>query len=149
IAWSARAKIYLDRSTDGGKTFGKDTIIENQPPGWDFDVPGIFRANGFPMMASDVNPASRFYGRIYLMWSDQRRGVTDVYLKYSPDNGRTWMPSTRVNTDSTINHHFFPAMTLDPMTGHIFIVFYDRRNYNDVTTDVFLARSTDGGVSFT
>ena len=80
IAWCGRDTIYFDRSLDGGRTFGHDRAIELQPGGWNFKVPGIFRANGFPMLSSDMNPASPFYGRLYIMWSDQRRGVTDVRI---------------------------------------------------------------------
>jgi hypothetical protein len=83
-----------------------------------------------------------------VMWSDQRRGVTDVYSIYSTDTGSTWSNPLRVNTDSAMNHHFFPSMTIDPVTGHIFVAFYDRRNYLDSETDVYLARSMDGGASF-
>jgi hypothetical protein len=39
-------------------------------------------------------------------------------------------------------------MTIDQTTGEIIIVFYDRRNYNDNNTDVYIARSTDGGETF-
>ena len=39
-------------------------------------------------------------------------------------------------------------MTIDQVTGYIWIVFYDRRNYFDNQTDVFLAVSMDGGQSF-
>jgi hypothetical protein len=41
-------------------------------------------------------------------------------------------------------------MTVDQSTGFIWIVFYDRRNdiSNNNSTDVFLAKSTDGGNSF-
>src|SRR5665213_3288384 len=79
IVWSGHNKIFFDESSNGGKSFGPERAIADQPGGWDFVVPGIFRANGFPMIVSDLNPASPFYGRLYVMWSDQRRGVTDVY----------------------------------------------------------------------
>ena len=148
VAWSAHNKIYLDRSTDGGKSFGRDRIIADQPGGWDFAVPGISRANGLPMLSSDLDTMSSYYGRLYLLWSDQRRGVTDVYFSFSSDDGSTWTSAARVNSDSAMNHHFFPSMSVDPLTGHIFIVFYDRRNYEDNQTDVYLARSTDGGATF-
>lgn len=148
IVWSGHNKIFFDCSTDRGLSFGKDRAIADQPGGWDFVVPGIFRANGFPMIASDLNPTSPFYGRLYVTWSDQRRGVTDVYSIYSTDNGSTWSNPLQVNNDSAMNHHFFPSMAVDPETGHVFIVFYDRRNYLDSETDVYLARSTDGGQSF-
>ena len=148
IAWCGRDTIYFDRSLDGGRTFGHDRAIELQPGGWNFKVPGIFRANGFPMLSSDMNPSSPFYGRLYIMWSDQRRGVTDVYTMHSDDAGLSWSKRQRVNTDSSLQHHFFPSMTVDPVTGHLFIVYYDRRAYQDARTDVYLATSVDGGVSF-
>ncbi len=148
IVWSGHDSIYFDESTNGGRSFGAEHAIASQPGGWDFVVPGIFRANGFPMIVSDLNPQSPFYGRVYVMWSDQRRGVTDVYAMYSSNSGKTWSTPQRVNNDSAKNHHFFPSMTIDPVTGHVFLVFYDRRNYTDSETDVYLARSVDGGASF-
>jgi len=39
-------------------------------------------------------------------------------------------------------------MTLDQVTGNIYIIFYDRRNYSDTNTDVYVAVSEDGGNSF-
>ncbi|MBN1632612.1 MAG: T9SS type A sorting domain-containing protein [Ignavibacteria bacterium] len=39
-------------------------------------------------------------------------------------------------------------MSVDPVTGYIYVVFYDRRNYTTFLTDVYLARSTDGGQTF-
>ncbi len=39
-------------------------------------------------------------------------------------------------------------MSLDPVTGYLYIIFYDRRNYSDNYTDVYLAVSRDGGNSF-
>ena len=39
-------------------------------------------------------------------------------------------------------------MAIDQANGNIYIVFYDRRNYDDRNTDVYLARSTDGGETF-
>ena len=150
IAWCGRDSIFFDKSRDGGKTFGKDQVIMDQPGGWDFKVPGVLRTNGFPMLLSDLNMASPYYGRLYLMWSDQRRGVTDVYVVHSDLFGApsSWSKPLRVNTDSALNHHFFPSMTLDPVTGHLFVVFYDRRAYTTNETDVYLASSSDGGASF-
>ena len=40
-------------------------------------------------------------------------------------------------------------MAVDETNGYIYIVYYDRRNYEDNQTDVYLARSTDGGEIFT
>ncbi|MEA3446012.1 MAG: T9SS type A sorting domain-containing protein, partial [Bacteroidota bacterium] len=45
-------------------------------------------------------------------------------------------------------HQFLTWMALDQATGFLWFVFYDRRNYNDNLTDVFMAVSKDGGQSF-
>jgi hypothetical protein len=39
-------------------------------------------------------------------------------------------------------------MTVDPVTGKIWVVYFDRRNYTDTRTDVFMAVSEDGGNTF-
>jgi hypothetical protein len=39
-------------------------------------------------------------------------------------------------------------MTVDQITGYIYVIFYDRRNYTDNNTDVYLAMSKDGGNTF-
>jgi hypothetical protein len=40
-------------------------------------------------------------------------------------------------------------MSVDPFTGGIHIVFYDRRSHTDETTNVYVASSFDGGETFT
>jgi hypothetical protein len=54
-----------------------------------------------------------------------------------------------VNTDETGREHFFPWMTVDPVTGIVYVVYYDRRDTDGDGTDVYVSRSTDGGGSFT
>nr|MBK9651772.1 hypothetical protein [Bacteroidota bacterium] len=39
-------------------------------------------------------------------------------------------------------------MTVDQATGYLYFVFYDRRNYTNNQTDVYVAVSTDGGTTF-
>ena len=149
LAWSGPLGIMFDRSTDGGSTFGKDIFVANQPGGWDFGVPGIYRCNGLPVTACDVS-RSKYRGSVYVLWSDQRNGIdnTDVFLAKSTDGGLTWGPARRVNDDLTVTHQFFPWLAVDQANGNVYVVFYDRRNTIGNMTEVYLARSTDGGVTF-
>jgi hypothetical protein len=39
-------------------------------------------------------------------------------------------------------------MAVDQATGAVYVVYYDRREYDDNQTDVYLAYSNDGGASF-
>ena len=42
----------------------------------------------------------------------------------------------------------FHWLSVDSTNGFLYCVFYDRRNYSDNQTDVFLAVSRDGGNTF-
>lgn len=147
VVWSYGEKIYFDISADMGKTWlEKDMVIATQPGGWAFDIPGISRCNGMPVVKVDhSNRATR--GTIYVSWSDQRNGKedTDVWLISSYDKGKTWSQAIRVNNDEGKSQQFFSWFDLDPITGYLYWVFYDRRNHQNNETDVFLAWSKDGG----
>lgn len=150
VAWSNRSKIWFDRSTDGGQTWlSNDILVSDQPGGWDYAIPGIYRANGLPVTACDRSGGPH-HGTIYVNWTDQRNGPenTDVWLSRSADGGQTWSAPARVNNDNTTRQQFFTWMTIDQATGYLWFVYYDRRNYNDARTDVFMAVSKDGGLTF-
>ncbi|TGE21409.1 T9SS type A sorting domain-containing protein [Hymenobacter aquaticus] len=149
-AWAGPRGIVFNRSLDKGQTWlPRERTIVSQPGGWDYAVPGIYRANGLPVTAADASPGPH-RGNVYVNWTDQRNGPTDtdVWLARSTDGGQTWSTPIRVNNDPAGRHQFFTWMTVDQKTGYLWFVFYDRRNYADNRTDVYGARSTDGGLTF-
>jgi hypothetical protein len=150
VSWAGPAGIVFDRSADGGQTWlSQDIFVTNVPGGWDFAIPGIYRANGLPVTSCDLSGGPN-HGTIYINWSDQRNGTsdTDIWLVKSTDGGNTWSMPIRVNDDLTSAHQFFTWMTIDQATGYLWFVFYDRRNYLDESTDVYVAVSKDGGATF-
>ena len=124
-------------------------MVTDQPGGWSFDIPGITRCNGMPVLVCDLSNGPH-RGTLYLNWSDQRNGTgdTDVWLARSTDGGRTWSAPQRVNDDKKGRQQFLTWLAVDQTTGHLYTVFYDRRAYDDERTDVYLAVSRDGGQSF-
>ena len=150
VSWAGPAGLVFDRSFDGGNTWlTNDIKIADIPGGWDFMIPGLDRSNGLPITACDIsNGPNR--GTIYVNWSDQRNGTdnTDVFLSKSTDGGNTWTSPVKVNNDNSGKHQFLTWMTIDQTNGNLYFVFYDRRSYTDNRTDVYIAKSTDGGQSF-
>ena len=150
IAWAGPQGIVLDRSFDGGVTFGDDIFVTDQVGGWGwgYEVEGIY-GNGLPQTICDISN-SPYRGTLYVLWADQRNGITnpDILLKKSTDKGITWSETKIVNNDNSGRAQFFPWMCIDPLTGVMYIVYYDRRNTVSTMTEVYLARSIDGGNTF-
>jgi type IX secretion system substrate protein len=150
VSWSAEGGIYFDRSTNGGTTWlDNDIFVTEQPGGWVFNIPGINRSNGMPITKCDLS-GGEHHGTIYVNWTDQRFGIddTDVWLAKSVDGGDSWSEPIRVNNDNPGKHNFLTWMAIDQTNGYLYVVFYDRRNYTDNETDVYIAYSTNGGESF-
>ena len=145
VVWGDGDHILFTSSRDGGRTFDPARHIAETAPIM-FDVEGVSRCNGFPVIA--VDPKS---GRLYVAWSDYRNGDIDVFCSSSSDQGRNWTAPVRVNSDPLHDgaDQFFHWLAVDPASGAVNVVFYDRRDdpANRKAT-VVLARSTDGGRSF-
>jgi hypothetical protein len=146
--WDDRNGIMMAISRDGGKTFAHDRRIIATGPGY-FGITGVSRSNGFPQISIDPRGGQKG-GKLYVAWSDFTNGDVDIFVASSSDHGRTWGPPVRVNNDPIHNGNdqFFQWMAVDPQSGAVNLIFYDRRSNNDATT-VTLARSTDGGRTFT
>lgn len=150
VAWAGPEGLMFDRSEDQGDTWlDEDIFIDSIPGGWDYNIPGIYRSNGLPVTVCDLSDGAN-NGTIYVNWTDQRNGEddTDVWLVKSTDGGDTWSDAIRVNDDEEGKHQFLTWMAVDQITGHLYFVFYDRRDHDDNYTDVYMARSTDGGETF-
>jgi len=137
-------------SSDGGNNWNTQQNI--------FDMNGIsgtlaskegIKVNGLPQVAVDNNGGIRD-GWIYIVTTEfdiaPAGNDPDILLRHSTDGGQTWSTATRVNQDQINNGkiQYFPSLEIDD-EGALNILFYDDRNTTSDSTDVFLARSTDGG----
>ena len=74
---------------------------------------------------------------------------TNIFVRYSDDNGATWSAPIRVNDDATTKSQFNPAVAVDETTGDVAVTWYDARNSpGDNTTQIFGTVSDNGGLSF-
>jgi hypothetical protein len=174
--WADRDGIMMANSHDGGATFSKQRRIVPAGPAY-FGITGVSRSNGFPQIGLDprsgveskndprsgveskndprsasaksAGRAGKQGGNLYVAWSDYTNGDVDVFVASSADHGQTWRAPVRVNNDPIHNGNdqFFQWMAVDPASGAVNLIFYDRRTDNQETI-VTLARSTDGGKTF-
>lgn len=149
--WGLNDTIYFNSSPDTGNTWmPREKAIATQPGGWAYSVPGLNRCNGMAVtMLDHSNSLNR--GNLYVCWSDTRNGAedADVFFIKSNDSGNTWSAPLRVNDDPPGKENFMQASCIDQATGDIYVLFFDRRNYSDWNTDVYMAYSFNGGNSFT
>jgi hypothetical protein len=150
VVWNEGLNVTLAVSRNGGKTFEPShPIFDVGPPyfGGATTIPGVSRCMGFPQIGLDGQR-----GTLYVTWSDFRHGDVDVFISRSENHGRTWTPPMRVNDDPMHDgaDQFLQWMTVDPKDGSVYVQFYDRRDDpENRKTRVTLARSTDGGKTFT
>ena len=146
---ASSSSVWFQKSLDGGATWMmQDKIVDTQGPTWYYSVPGFVYGTGFPGIATDVS-GGQHNGNIYVTWCDQRNGAnnTDIFLARSTDGGTTWN-TVMVNNDNTGKHQSHPWVCVDQTSGAVYMVWYDKRNYSDMNSDVYLGWSYDGGLTF-
>lgn len=142
------------KSTNGGVTW---TVTNNA-----YDMNGIrgtftskagIRVNGFPRIDVDRSGGVR-NGWIYVVASEKNLAPAgtdpDVILHKSTNGGLTWSGGIRVNQDALNNgkYQWFPAVRVDE-SGGVNIVYYDDRNTSSDSSEIYISRSIDGGLTFT
>jgi BNR/Asp-box repeat protein len=127
-------KLFVSVDPDGLGPAGfgdRVSVVDTHVGGFDFIPPQPDRSvDAEPGLAWDRTGGAH-NGRVYLVYTFEQKNEsdnTDVYVKYSDDNGATWSPGVRVNDDSTANSQFLPKIALDPTSGKIAVVWYDARN---------------------
>lgn len=147
VGWALRDSLYVSRSLDGRNW--QDVLVSIQFAGWSQNYDGFSRCNGMPITVVDHCPSSPYYGRVYLCWGDQDYSMGgEIYFSYSDDAGGNWSPKKSVSPDGGRSDQFLPWLSVDPTTGYLYAVYYDRRNLEGAATNTYLAISHDGGATW-
>lgn len=145
-------------STNGGTSFTQKSAQQfsnyiGTEIGGRSTVAGM-RTRPYPFITAD-NSWGPNRGRLYLVYASNNPSgngnKSDIFCRYSTDQGATWSAPVVVNDDpnSQNNHNFFPAIWCDKESGRLFVKWYDsRRVPTSDSMDVYASYSDDGGLTF-
>ena len=127
LVWAGYHKIWMDISTDGGKTWNKDIIVATQNDGWDLDKPNISRSNGMPFCTYNKKAE-----QLLVCYTDGDNTSNDENtIKLT---SISWKPNLPIQkTTSTVSynssaHQYFPNMITNSKTGKSYVAYFDTRN---------------------
>lgn len=145
--WTARIKV--DRSLDGGNTWGTDVTISQVWDLWGQANPcGSFRTPSYPMIACDISGGPR-HGWVYVCWVTFNGTDPDVMLSHSSNGGVTWSAPIRVDDGPAGSWQWWQWLSVHPETGDLGIGWLDRRDDpSGCFYRPYATVSTDGGASF-
>lgn len=132
IAWRQFATpneadaIIVAKSTDGGRTFTKGSLVSTILPFDQGTTAVSFRTNTFPTMTVDGQ------GRVYVAWSQRGIGPGgDSRIVASMSNdGVTWSTPGAVDPSNSRGHQIMPSMS--SAAGKLMLIFYDLREDHTV-----------------
>jgi hypothetical protein len=154
-SWHDYAKniIYVDRSTNGGVSWGTDRAAATTHAGFGSNIGCVGGRSQGPAHALKVGPS----GTLYLVYADpvtngpNNRGF-DILLTKSTDGGITWSGPIVLNDDNSSSDQFHPTLSVESngLGGDkITVTFYDRRDDPaDCLAYVYGTQSTDSGATW-
>ncbi len=145
-----RSRVGIVRSFDRGATWSAPIYVADLlAVGTRDPESGLNIREGSIIPSIAASPS----GDVYVVWQDSRfsGGAFDaIALSRSADSGATWSAPIRAN--AVANVPAFTASVHVNRDGVLGVSYYDIRNNTPATallTDVWLARSGDGGTSWT
>ncbi len=127
-----RIHVNVDPDGLGPAGFGERvTVTRTNVGGFDYIRPQSFRSVDAEAGLAWDRSGSSHRGRVYLVYTDEappEYGNTDVYVRFSDDDGDTWSPRIRVNDDATKRSQFLPRIAADQTTGAVAVAFHDARS---------------------
>ncbi|MEW5987609.1 MAG: sialidase family protein [Chloroflexota bacterium] len=121
--------IYFSRSLNGGATWSPNVRVNDVAAG----------SQTSPALVVDSA------GILYVLWVDDRNGHWDIYSSSSSDNGQNWSAGVRVNDDLGTAAQYQPTIALSRDGDTVYAAWRDERG---PSADVYFARSTNGGVTW-
>jgi hypothetical protein len=145
----AKNKIFVDKSTNGGVSWGTDVAAATTHAGFGIDIGCVGTRSQGPAHALKVGPS----GTLYLVYADP---VTahgfDILFTKSTNGGATWSTPVSINDDTGSQDQFHPTLSVESNGAggdKVTVSFYDRRDDpGNCLAHVYATQSTDNGATW-
>jgi hypothetical protein len=139
----AVAKYSVNPAT-GAVTYSKTVVVER-------GTVGLGQQEDKEALAVDSSLSSPFNGNVYVCWARFTGAQNHLTVAYSHDHGETWAISRITGPLADVNNMQGCNLAVEP-DGDVYVGYrtFDNnpRNSNRNDSAIFVARSTDGGVTF-
>jgi cysteine-rich repeat protein len=149
---AANTKLEFRRSFDFANSFNPKVTVRTMIPSFFPAMVGFNRESTLEIgtLAADHSTGPN-RGNLYAVWVEREAGggeKRDVFVSTSSNRGTIWSAPVRVNDDPAGNDQVMPWLSVNDL-GTVEVVWYDYRNWKGMyTVDVYGARSSDGGATF-
>ena len=136
--------IMIDKSTDGGITWGTDHVVAPLPS----PVPSLLPNSNYRVFSDAWSTVDQIRGTVQVVFNDQASGASNVYAVHNLTAGDITQWSTPQAIKPSPNEEFFAWVSSAP-NGRVDIVYYDRTcDAGDTLNCVTLSWSVDGGTTW-
>jgi hypothetical protein len=149
-AWHNYAQdiIYVDKSSNGGVSWGTDVAAATTHTGFGMDIGCVGGRSQGPAHHLKVGPS----GTLHLVYADNTtsRGFDVLYTR-STNGGATWSAPVALNDDAGAAHQYHPTLSVISGTDgdRVTVSFLDRRDDpSNCSSYVYATASSDGGLSW-
>ncbi|HYV52805.1 MAG TPA: trypsin-like peptidase domain-containing protein, partial [Candidatus Eisenbacteria bacterium] len=116
VVWSDNSigtyETFFTKSLDRGHTFSKVSVISSN-------------------LARSISPSIAAYGNnVYLVWSDNAFGNSEIFFTNSIDNGSTYNIPININEDAGTSG--VAQIAIDPGAGNLYLIWQDNATGNNV-----------------
>jgi hypothetical protein len=136
--------VFVSRYTNDGSTYDRTVLVKHGTPSGQF-LTGLFQDKINLTVDQSAGP---FSGNVYVAWSQYNSfaPANAVLFSRSTDHGLSYSRPLRV-TPVSLGTASFADLAVGP-DGAVYLTFLTYASSSNPNTDVWLVKSTDGGVSF-
>jgi hypothetical protein len=136
--------VFVSRYTDDGGRYDRTVLVKRGTPSGQFQT-GLFQDK---INLTVDQTAGTFSGNVYVAWSqyDAFAPANAVLFSRSTDHGLTFSRPIRV-TPVALGTGSFADLAVGP-DGAVYLTFLTYASSSNPHSDVWLLKSTDGGLSF-